>query len=173
MHGVLIKRSRCPSFQGCPHRGVPLYYHSVLGRRPWALKHSPLFQPGRALIWDINCIRLYGAAILTPWNVVRGHLPGSGRLPGPLRQFKICYISNYNTALLDRWAAGTVIHYEGNKKYTTNYTYVQAALPSLLHTPSMRYHGDMYVLNEADVISDRSWKAGSSGIYATMHSRHS
>ena len=41
-------------------------YHSVSGKRPWALKHkhNSRFQPAWALSRDINCIRLYGSCYI-------------------------------------------------------------------------------------------------------------
>ena len=67
---------------------VYMHYCSVPSKHPWALKHNLQFQPAWALTWDINCIHLYGSCYTDPvkfgtcTNIVHGHLPRSGHLPG-------------------------------------------------------------------------------------------
>ena len=41
-------------------------YHSVPGKRPWALKHNSQFWSARALTWDQNSIRLYRSCYRGP-----------------------------------------------------------------------------------------------------------
>ena len=51
-------------------------YRSVLGKRPWALKHTSRFWPAWALTRDILSIRLYRSCYIDPlkcgtWALVR------------------------------------------------------------------------------------------------------
>ena len=46
--------------------GAKTLYRSVLGKRPWALKHNSRFRPTRALTWDINSMCLYGSCNSDP-----------------------------------------------------------------------------------------------------------
>ena len=53
-----------------------LTYHSVLGKRPWALKYTLRFWPAWVLTWDIISIRLYRSCYIDPlkwgtWALVR------------------------------------------------------------------------------------------------------
>ena len=45
---------------------LPQQYHSVPGKRPWALKHNSRFWPTWALTRDINSICLYGSCNSDP-----------------------------------------------------------------------------------------------------------
>ena len=57
------------------------YYRSVPGKWPWVLKHNSQFCPTWALIWDINCIHLYGICCIDTlrsgtwqeWVLAPGH----------------------------------------------------------------------------------------------------
>ena len=62
------------------------YYHSVLGKCPWALKRNSLCWPGMHT-QDVNCIHLYGGCYTHPWNLVHGRIPRSGRLARTLRYY--------------------------------------------------------------------------------------
>ena len=56
-------------------------YRSVLGKHPWALKHTLRFWPAWALTRDIISIRLYRSCYIDPlkWEV---HVHGMGTYPG-------------------------------------------------------------------------------------------
>ena len=49
--------------------------YSVLGKCPWALKHTSQFWPVWALTRDQNSVHLYRAATVAP--VVHAYLPGT------------------------------------------------------------------------------------------------